>query len=257
MTTELRIYSKNYVTEDCVMTPSSGPNFPDRICDRDRDSQWVSDGADDDAFFVTFDVLFRDGETEVDRTFDRVILVNHNLKDVSIYYWDGSDWQLLHSETNMASGHTIIEVNETTSARIRIEMSTTQDADEEKAVGEFIVCASVIDGGTDLDNYKVSLNQKAVEVELADGSVHRTVFNTSLTRTCKYTMNARLSYLTKAQLEELRSLKEAGAAFLWQPEATERPEEIYLVTWNGPMAFNYASLYKGSGYVLELSLREV
>jgi hypothetical protein len=253
---EPKIYSKNYVNADCTFSESHTGGTITRLYDRDPASQCVTSGANSDATEASIEVTFKEGATAVDRTFDRVILLGHNLKYVYLDYWNGSSWVNITSNSAV-TGDIIFTFVAVTGAKFRIRATLTQTTNEEKKIGELIVCKLTSDVGIELESYEVTWRQKSTEVELADGSFHRAVVAHSVNRTSKYEARARFNFVPTATLTILRTLRESGAAFLWHPESESRPDQIFYVHWTGTERVRYASQYKGAGHAVEMELREV
>lgn len=253
---EPKIYTRNYVDDQCDITVSSGDAFKTRLRDRDKDSQWVSDGENSDATESSVQVDFKEGGDDVERTINRVILVNHNLEDPIAEYWDGDSWESLDSETDLTESTTIFTFNDVATQKIRIRNSQTQTTNEEKAIGELIACELLLAFSQDLTQYEVSHVDKSYEVMLADGGIHKTYNKNSLNRVEKYEARVSFEFLTQAEIVTLQSIKSTGRSFLWHPETTQRPDEIYEVLWRNPLRYRYQSSYKGAGYRMEMELRE-
>jgi hypothetical protein len=259
---EPKFYTRSYVDSECTVTPSSGSDSKQKLFDRDNDSQWISSGENSDADEASVEIEFKQAGATISRTIDTIILVNHNLEDPIAEYWDGSAWQTFDSETDLTSGvATMLTRAAVSTERIRIRCSQTITADAEKRIGELLACEEELDlsdtVAQDLSAYEVTHAQRmAVELPLIDGSLHRSVVRHSPNRSDKYEARATLQFLTETQLEALRSLKASGQPFLWQPESTQRPDEVYLVNWAGNFQYRYATGYKGAGFNLTLDLRE-
>lgn len=253
---EPKFYTRNYIDDDCDITSSHGSDFLSYLFDRDKDSQYVTDGAGDDATEVTLTVVFNVGGVETEREIDSIILIGHNLKNPSIEQWDGSAWQALDSESALTSSVTVFSFDAVTTSRIRIIVTETQVADEEKEIGEFIACKSQAAIDSDLVSYQPGSRQMATDVRLADGSIHRTYVRHSVNRTEKYEARVQFQFLNRAKLELLRALKESGEAFLFYPESTANPDEIYLVHWFGAFSWKFASEYKDAGVHVTMDLKE-
>lgn len=256
---EPKLYTKNYITEECEFVVSHDDTFIDRLYDRDNDSQWVSDGANSNATEASIEITFKEGGQTVERDIDTVILINHNLEDPILEYWDGSAWQSLDSETNLVSGtYTLFSFNQVSTEKIRIRNSQTIVDNEEKEIGEMIACDTLFAPSRDLVKYDANFNaRKASEITLGDGQVHRSVVMQSPNRSTKYECTVELQYLTAAEVEDLQAIKDGAQAFLWQPFSTIRPDQIFLVNWPGPFQHRYASSYTGAGFVVSMGLKEV
>lgn len=250
---EPKFYTKNYVTQGSSFTSSHGDDFMERICDWDRQSQWVSDGANSDATEVTLEVVFENGDAEI----DRVIIVNHNLKDPTIEYWDGDSWETFATGSALATANKIFTNAGVTTDRIRIRCSTTQVTNEEKEIGELIVCAVNIAIAQDLTQLVPSSRVEESQLKTADGSLHRTVFKHTQYRSEKYEATVSFNFVTAAEIETLRQLKENGAAFTFQPESEQRIDEIYYCHWVGPFKPKYMTTSKAAGFTIEMQIKEV
>ena len=257
--TEPKIYTKNFVDGECVFSVSHGSALIENIFDFDKNSQWFSDGvSDDNAVEVSIVINFMSAGQSVQRTLNRIILINHNLKDPTFEYYDGSAWQTLVTGSSLASGTTIFIFTQRTTTAIRLRCSTTQSADEFKEIGELIATLLSFEPSYEMVNYDVTFNQrKSFELMLADGAIHKTTVMFSQNRSAKYEANVRFDFLATSELESLMAIRDAGQAFLWQPESTQRPDEVYLVNWVSAFKQQYISSYKGAGYRVDISLKEV
>src|SRR3990172_1670304 len=86
------IFTKNYVNEDDTFTFSSGAASERYLFDWDKASVWESVGSDD-TVTETVAVRFFEGAQAVQRTFDSILLLNHNLKDFDVQHSnDGISW---------------------------------------------------------------------------------------------------------------------------------------------------------------------
>lgn len=256
MSLEPKIYTKNYVTSECTFTCSHGDDFVSRMCDGDRDSQYISSGANNDATSITVVIEFIEALQAQSRTIDRMLLINHNLKNFTIDQWDGAAWVNVVSETVCATTSTIWLPGTITTTKLRITATSTQTVNAEKAWGEFIACALQVAFTQEMVQYRVTSRQEAVELKLADGTLRRTVMKNSPNRSNKYEANAQFRFLTTTELESLREIKESGAAFLWQPESVSRVDEIYYVHWVGGFQYQYVTTYKGAGHQIDMQLKE-
>ncbi len=251
------ILTKNYINGDDQFTISHGSGAWANVYNRDPDSIWVSSGADDDLTPVQMDITFYEGETAIDRVIDRLILVNHNLKDFVIYYWDGSTYQTWLTVTGEMTTTTVIELSEQTTAKVRIVATATQTVDAEKSIAEAILCKETLDIGLDMQNYDVLYREKAKSLMMGDGSLQRIQVYWSPHRTAKYEAKVRFHMLTEAQRDSLIAIKERGLPFLWYPESETIPDGIFYVHWTNPLKWKYSSSYKAAGFDLDMDLKEV
>lgn len=262
---EPRIFTKNYVSQDDTITVSHGDATKAYLYDRDNASQWMSSGANDDATQISIEVVFKEGSTAVDRTIDSFFLINHNLKNWDLEYWNGSAWAALANENADDGDYTFKSFGEVTTSKIRLLCDETQTADAEKAVGEMIACALQMDFGQlqDLVGMERRDRERTREITLGDGSEHRMVTLWTKNRATKYTMRATVMFTDEAGQgwgefrAQLKAIVDARRPFLWQPESVTHPDEVFLVRQEEPWSERYVSSYKGAGIEVPLSLSEV
>lgn len=251
------IYTKNYVNADDTFSISSGSPAWANAFNRDKDSYWASSGANSDLTSVQIDITFYEGETAIARAIDRLILINHNLKDFIVYYWDGSTYQTWLTVTGEAVENSIITLPTQTTLKARIIATATQVADAEKTLAECIFCEEQLDVGMDMLSYDVNFREKSKTLMMGDGSIQRVLVYWSPRRTGKYEAKVKFHMIDEDTLNSLIAIKEAGLPFLWYPESEAQPDLIYLVHWSNPLKWKYSSPYKSAGFDLEMDLKEV
>lgn len=258
--TESTYFTGNFVGDESNIYPTT--SVP-KAFDRDNDSQFISVGADDDTTLVVLTFYFYEGGIAISRIIDTVIMLNHNWKNFTIEYWDGSTWTHFADGINQTE-NSIISAAGVEAKGIRMYVLLTQTADQEKAIGEIIACSLYLDleGGTiaaasDLVDYSPGSSQKSFDMQLANGNNVRTVVMNSPNRSDKYEAKASFRYLDSDQLEALRFLKNLGEPFIWQPESEHRPAEVYFVYWIGNFSYRYVTSYKGAGFQLDMQVKEV
>lgn len=254
---EPKILTKNYVSADCTITVSHSDASKGYLYDRDKDSKWLTSGANDDAMVASIEVVFKEGSTAVDRTIDRLLLVNHNLANWDFYSWDGAAWVLQASENTDSASTTYKSFTAVTTAKVKIECDVTQVADAEKFIGEMIVAAEQMDVGHEFDNYNVRYRERSREIVLGDGSTHKMITRWTQNRNQKYEARATFLFVTEAERDTLKGICEARLPFLFYPESSQRPDEIFLVRWANPWAEEYVSSYKGAGLRIAMDVKEV
>ena len=117
--TEPIIYTKNYISSEDTILPSHGSTNIERIYDMDQDAQYETSGADDDSTQVTIEIQFKEAGVEINRAIDRAIIVNHNLDDIEIEYWNGSAWVSAASSSGITDATTILSWSSVTTTKIR------------------------------------------------------------------------------------------------------------------------------------------
>lgn len=158
--------SKCLLQDDTVILASSGNESADRCIDRNPISYWRSTSSDDtitETLEVTFDGL---------KTFDRILLQDHNFKDYSIQYFNGSiyvDFTNLTSitgnpstlaETTYALDTSYYEFSEVMSTKILISVTKTQIADAQKYLNQVIVTSELgtLQGYPEIKSPEISRN---------------------------------------------------------------------------------------------------
>jgi hypothetical protein len=254
---EPKIYKKNYVSPGCVLSISSGSATGVKLYDRDIASKWISSGANNDATTVTIQVDFYEGLVAIQRTIDTLILINHNLKNWLYDYWDGSAWQNLYTNAADAATTRVVSHTQVTTYKVRITVTATQSTNAEKFIGEMVSTLLQLDIGQDFASYKPGYRSKMKELMLGDGSITRVFIRPTPNRVQKYGARATLKYISDATVATFYSIKESGDPFLWYPESTRRPTEIFYCHWANDWDAQYSSGFKGSGWDINLDLKEV
>ncbi len=254
---EPKIYTKNYVNADDTFSISSGSAAWGNAYNRDKDSLWQSSGANNDATAVQIDITFFEGLTAINRAIDRLILVNHNLKDFIVYYWDGTTYQTWLTVTGEAVANSILTLPAQTTGKARIIATATQTTNAEKTIAECIFCKETLDIGVEMMSYDVNFREKSKTLMMGDGSMQRVLVYWSPRRTGKYEAKVKFHMLDEDTLNSLIAIKEAGVPFLWYPESEAQPDLIYLVHWSNALKWKYSSPYKAAGFDLEMDLKEV
>jgi hypothetical protein len=254
---EPKIYTKNYVNADDTFTVSHGSSSITNAYDRDKQTQYVSSGANSDGTTVTIEIVFKEGSVAVNRTIDRLILINHNLADYTLYYWDGSAWVEWLEVDNESDTNSVKTLASQTTSKVKLELEQTIVADAEKAIGEIVLCALQIDIGQDLKRYRVTWPENVANLKLGDGSVQRQIKRFTANRYEKYHADVSFDLLPVATIDAIFTIRKAGNPFLWHPESSTRPDELYYVDWDGDYRYEYASDYKTAGFRLDFSVAEV
>ncbi len=252
---EPRIYSRNWVDANSVISSTYG-GTTGALFDRGTVVQFVTTGANSDATTFEVTINFYDGGVSQTRSVDSMFLLNHNLKTWTLYYWNGSSWvsatsQAADTQTSRYSAFTLFSASS-----VKLSCTATQTTNQEKAIGEIVLCGVTL-AADDLASYDTKWREKTKEIVLGDGAIHRVITRAVSGRNGRYEARCRWSYLSKAQRDNFKALKEAGQPFLWQPESVNVPEEVYYVHWTNAWDDKYMSNYKGAGYEVVMDLKEV
>lgn len=145
----IKIFSQNWLDQYATITASSGDAVKAYLYDQNQDSKWSSEGSSD-ATEESLEIIFNNWQgSELDRDFNRIILLNHNIKSCGFDYWDGAAWVEIAAAAFAAedSAYTYIELAAPVSAgRVRVRPGTTQVANQDKEIGELKFCLAVLDG---------------------------------------------------------------------------------------------------------------
>jgi len=252
---EPRIYSRNWLDANSVFTSTHG-GVTSLLYDRSSAVQFSTTGANSDATAFELTIEFYEGGVSQTRTIDTLFLLNHNLKTWTFYRWDGSAWQSVTNQASDATTSRYAGVTQFSATKVKISATATMTTNQEKTIGEIIICGVAL-AAEDLASYDTKWREKTKEIVLGDGAIHRVITRAVSGRNGRYEARCRWSYLTKAQRDNLKAIKEAGQPFLWQPESVNVPEDVYYVHWANTWDDKYMSNYKGAGYEVVMDLKEV
>lgn len=254
------IMTKSYVIPKIVdfersyanITVSSGNSTKVNMMDRDPDTIWESVGSDD---ITTESIIveFFEGSQAVTRSFDRVLLVNHNLKKFTLQYWTGTTWANIPEIiiTDNGDGTNFYGILETSTTKIKLLMYETISPNAEKQIAEFWIMKEIIRFEDALDAYNPVNIEKGGEFRLSGGDLR------SWTIADKYTVKFAQVFVSDIQRESFRDLYFNYDEFTWYPDPESDPDLIYLVQWMSQWSDPYSSKYKGAGFTFDISLQEV
>lgn len=252
------IFTKNYVSEDDVITISHGDDTAAYLYDRDNDSKWISDGANSDITTVTIEIVFYERSVAISRAIDRLLLINHNWKAWRFYYWDGAAWQLITSQTVDASTTRLVTFSQQTTSKVKFEIDSTQSVNAEKYVGEIIVAALQLDLGQEMDDYDPAYTEKSSVIDLGDGGFHKMVSRWTPNRSQRYKAKVIFKNVSEANRLIFKAIAISREPFLWYPESTYRPTDIYFVHWNNTWTGDkYTIPAKPAGVDIFMELQEI
>lgn len=252
---EPRIYSRNWIDANCVISSTHG-GTTGALFDRGTSVQYVTTGANSDATTAEIIIEFYESGVSQTRTINGFFLLNHNLKTWELDRWNGSSWVEWQSLSADSSSSSYWELGNYAVTKARFTMTATKTANQEKAVGEIVLCGVTL-AANDLASYDTKWREKTKEVVLGDGAIHRVMTRAVSGRNGRYEARCRWSYMSKAMRDNFKALKEAGQPFLWQPESVNVPEEVYYVHWTNAWDDKYMSNFKGAGYEIVMDLKEV
>ena len=255
---ECRILTRNFIDSDSTITPSKGGDVLN-LYDRDNDSLYLTVGAKRDTITADIEIIFKEGSTETEVTFNNFIMLNTNVKNFTFYkYQSGVYVEAFTHTVPVGRKYISVAFGNITTSRIKVSLHSTQyKFNQEKEVGEMIVSRLRYV----LSQNPVSYNRQDREtksiITLADGSEHVAFTRFSDNRVSKYGASVGFSLMPQEDYDFLEILKNEGQPFLWWPEHDVRPQQIYFVNWVNAFTANYTTTFKGAGYDLTMELREV
>lgn len=256
---EPKIYSQNWIDSQSVITASTSINKT-YIYDRSINPRMTSAGSNTNLLFSLFINFYSNG-SPIARYVDTTFILNHNMVDYYVYAWTGAWTEVGNYTVNLSVGpygarSTYISHTGYSTTAMRIDVYGTQPSNVEKMIGEILFCSTTL-SCSDFSTYDPKWRERTKEIVLGDGSVHRVNVKDASGRLGKYEAATKWSYLTKAERDSLKAIKDAGQPFMFQPESVSVPEDIYYVHWSNAWDEKYMSSYKGSGYEVVMNVKEV
>lgn len=256
---EPRIYTRNYIDSQSVISTSHG-GTTSLLYDRSNSPRLTSSGSNTDLLFSVF-IYFYENGSPISRYINTTFLLNHNMVDWYLLRWNGSWTEVANYLTTGSSGapgswSTYASHSRFSTNAMRIDVGGTSPSNVEKMIGEVIFCDTVL-SCSDLTAYDTKWRERSKEIVLGDGSIHRVNVKDASGRIGKYEARCRWTHLTKSERDNLKSIKDAGQPFLFQPESVSVPEDIYYVHWSNAWDDKYMSNFKGAGYEVLMDVKEV
>jgi len=257
--------TKNYLNRDAVVAVSTGDAFKHRAYDMTRTSKWVSLGSDDSTT-ETYDARLFEGSAQSTRAVDFVALLGINLKNFKLEYSsnDGSTWATLGTDYSVGvnnftgEDHIITLVTAVDINRIKLTAYKTQTADQDKEVGELLVCALRLQPTSGLFRYKKSFRDNVKSIQMADGTLDYTYVFRSDDSFEIYGASVEWRGISQAQRDLMRAIKASPEPFVWYPEPGDVKADAFLCRIV-PDSYDeeYVSKYRGAGYAISFSVEEI
>lgn len=253
-----RNYLNRHANNAGDLTVSTGSTTKHRLFDMDPLSRWQSAGSSDVVTeTVEFGLWLPGARTSHDVEY--ILIQNHNIKGltVEVSNTNGSSWTTAFSSTTVADKNTRIVMVSTATDRIRITMTTTQTANEEKAIGDIIVCGASFQPGPLFEYKSEPFHVQQKLAKMADGSLRGQLIARSdasfhfWAAKCSFIMDPAV-YDTLALFDDamttFREYGLQGLSFVFMPEPGDREDEAYLCRVR-PGTFNdsYIKLSQGHG----------
>jgi len=240
------LLSKNMIDYKSTISFSTGIGSQ-LLYDRDRSTQWISAGSND-TIIETITVDFG-----INKIFDKLILLNHNVKSLRLK----SGIDVLLDWTDISQPYYIGSFLKVTKSSVVLECLTTQVTNQEKAIGELMLCEEYYVLVNNPSSITAHYREKSTEIELADGSM----------KICKLPYSERWGEewdfvgITAGMCDTLESLKKAyyKHPFFVYPFPSERPQDFYLCHWTNPFEKAVTQSWDSTGrlYNVKIKLMEV
>lgn len=255
----MEFIERNFIITTGAMTVDSNTSAAANLYSWDKRYQYVSDGFEDDATSTTITYSFYETTT-----IDRIALVEHNLKDYSIYY-DGTTTNLFNFTTTAATTTSEFTSNSETSQYFRctqvactsvsLKMNATQTADTEKAVGIFVLSSLRYEFARipAAKGYLPRLIPKQVVHKMSDGGVRRHRL------TEKWQVYLRFSDIEAAQRDAFREIFDEGNSVIFTAFGTSTSWDgvIFDAVYDSDFDFyRYAENSTTQNYKGRMRLRE-
>lgn len=242
-------YLNRHADKAADLSVSTGSTTKARLYDMDPLSRWQSAGSSD---AITETIEFGLWTPGARASFDvaTILFQNHNVKGLQVETsnTNGAPWTTAFSSTVLADKNTAVVLVSTAMDRIKASMTTTQVANEEKKVGDIIVCGAAFQPGP-LFKYEPEpprVQQKTAR--MADGSLRGQVVGRSAASShfwaakCAWILDPAdygTPALFEAALATFREFGLQGKQFVFMPKPGDRPGEAYLCrvrpgTYNDP-----------------------
>lgn len=261
--------SKNYANKDVVkyggfLQASTGQAFAYRLLDMDPYSYWTSAGSTD-AITETIDGQIYEGAGQAARDVDFVGLLNTNVKNFKIEYStdNGATFTPFTGANHMAGpgiatedflvslAAPVVGVN-----RWKVSALTVQSGTE-KIIGTLVLGLGSFQLSKPFESYSKRAREQVRTIELGDGTLDTTYIKRSAASYEYYEASGMVTNLPQAELRQVEALKRSGAPFLFVPEPGDVQRDVFLSLFSGVLPRSYSALFKGSGYDVAFSVREI
>lgn len=263
-------YLNRHADDASDLVVSSGDTTQHRLYDMDPLSRWQSTESDDlTSETVEFGLWMPGARTSRDVHY--IFLQNHNVEGLTIEHsnTNGAAWTSALVKTDIAEKNTRLVMVETAMDRIRLTMTTTQTANEEKKIGDIIVAGASFQPGPMFEYKREAPKVQTKTAKMADGSLRCQMIGRSdasfsfWAAKCAFIMDpARYDPETEDfedAMEQLRGYGLRGEQFMFMPEPGDKENEIYLCRVR-PGTFNesYVVASRGGGMVgVQMVIEEI
>ena len=267
MSEQIRIYNKNKcdlsidnvtITAANDEATNTGQDFVDLLRNRSNSSGWATTGSSDTAT-CTLEFELASGQ-EV----DTLILIEHNFKDYDLHYWTGIAWTLIEAVTSNTETTNYHHFNSVIAYKIRVTINSTQVANEDKRMAQFIITDKLQSGQFEgfpvIQAVKHKTNKRVSTMLSGKALVVEGIGST------EFTLSYKLINLDNdlALLESMYNLKQGFLISLSGGDEAQfsssrigyRKKDLYFVRMMDDYADNFYKGIYSSGVVIKAKLRE-
>lgn len=265
----IKFYNKNFIDIDNTLptititdatATDNGQSYVDYMLNRSNSSGWITTGSND-AANTQIDIDL-DDEAEI----DRILLVNHNLKAFTIQYHNGvsyTDFSTAINETTNTKTTNEFSFNEVTTSLIRIVITGTQVADDDKLISQLIITSLIgqLTGYPQIIKPTISKNKKTYRLLSGKALVAKQVGNFS----CELAVQ---NWNNDNDLTIIESVYSATTGVLMWINAGDddqfsrtnigyRDKDIFLVSPTNEYMPEFYKFYYNTGIKIKIKLIEV
>lgn len=269
MPQQIKFYNKNEIDIDDTNTTititdstatNNGQDYVNFMRNRNNESAWLTTGSDD-AANTQIDVDMSDA-----RPIDRIILVGHNFKAFTIQYWNGAsyvDFSTAINETTNSDFVTEFIFDEVETSAIRIIITGTQVADEQKILRQLIITKSIgqLEGWPQVKKPVYSIEKRAVKMLSGKSYISRQRGNFSCTLSvANYNIDADLDIIEAVYFAIRGVLVWINAdddTQFSRTHITYRKQDIFLMLPQDEWTPEHYKYYYRTGIKLDMNLIEV
>lgn len=255
----MELIKANYVNTTTAIVVNSNTTTAEYVMNPDVSFQYVSSGFNNDLTTATMRINF--SET---LTVSRIALVGINLKEFDLYY-NGLTANAFALTTTGATTTSKWNANSETAmyltctpvacTSVSLDMKKTISANQEKAIGYFVLSQEHIDFTRipSAKNYSPVIETEEVFHELSDGNKRIQVIAD------RWQVNIRLEYVTTAFRDSLKTIYNLHQGMVFVPFGTTTAwdQVIFPCVWKGPFDFyTFSDDAPGAGFDGSINLFE-